>query len=154
MIWRNQCNLVTASGDRLPIMDHIKAPVQLGELELMHTFVVVESLVSPVILGLDFIHENALVLDFCKTPSVRSPDRCMFINQVETFDTILDVLYQASQNKQARICSVATVEQTSVDVIDECTVPLFQKTTETEFPECPQSDLNVVVIKVLLAILK
>ena len=49
---------MTVSGDHLPIMDHIKAPVQLGELELMHTFVVVESPVSPLILGLDIMHES------------------------------------------------------------------------------------------------
>ena len=60
--------LVTASSDDLPIMDHIRAPVKLGELELVQEFVVVESLVAPVILGIDFLHDNALVLDFTATP--------------------------------------------------------------------------------------
>ena len=70
--------LVTASEHHLPIMDHIKAPVPLGELELMHTFVVVKSLASPVILGLDFMYENAVVLDFGKTPvSVHPTDTCL-----------------------------------------------------------------------------
>ena len=35
--------LVTASGERLPVLGHIKAPIKLGELELLHEFVVVES---------------------------------------------------------------------------------------------------------------
>ena len=39
--------LVTASGERLPVLGHIKAPIKLGELELLHEFVVVESLVAP-----------------------------------------------------------------------------------------------------------
>ena len=115
----------------------------------MHTSVVVESLLSPVILGLDFMHENTLVLDFSKTPVlVHLTDAC-FSKQVETSDTVPDVLvlYQASQNKQTGICSVATGEQTSVDVIDECAVYLFQKSTGMEFPESPQSDLNAVVKK-------
>ena len=34
----------------------------------MHDFVVVESLVTPMILGVDFLHENALVLDFKHQP--------------------------------------------------------------------------------------
>ena len=50
--------LVTASGEDLPMVDHIQVPVQLGELEVLHNFVVVESLVAPVILGVDFLHDN------------------------------------------------------------------------------------------------
>ena len=46
--------LVTASGDSLPIMDRIRAPVRFGELEVMHEFVIVDSLVAPPILGIDF----------------------------------------------------------------------------------------------------
>ena len=60
--------LVTASGDSLPIVDHIRAPIRIGELKLMHEFVVVQSLVAPVILGTDFLHDNTLLLDFTKKP--------------------------------------------------------------------------------------
>jgi len=64
--------LVTASGEQLPIVGHIQAQVTLGELNFLHEFVVVENLVASVILGIDFLHENALVLDFtqsrCCTP--------------------------------------------------------------------------------------
>ena len=38
--------LRTASGDSLPIVDCIVAPVRIGELELMHEFVVVQNLVE------------------------------------------------------------------------------------------------------------
>ena len=41
--------LVTASGGELPLVDHIKAPIQLGELQIPKTFVVVENLVGPVV---------------------------------------------------------------------------------------------------------
>ena len=59
----------------------------------MHDFVVVESLVTPVILGVDFLHENALVLDFAETPAVIQPARvhppllaeeCLARDQVRT----------------------------------------------------------------------
>jgi len=36
--------LVTASGDQLPILQHIKTSVQLGEFNIVHDFVVVKSL--------------------------------------------------------------------------------------------------------------
>ena len=56
--------LVTASGEQLHIVEHIRAPVQLGELQLTHEFVVVDRLVAPVILIVDFfLHDSGLVLD-------------------------------------------------------------------------------------------
>ena len=58
--------LVMASGERLPIVEYIQATVELGELELLHDFVVVKSLVSP---GVDFLYKNGLVLDFTQTPA-------------------------------------------------------------------------------------
>ena len=50
--------LVTASGGHMPIMDHVHAPVHFGELAMIHNFVVVESLVSPVILGVHFLQSG------------------------------------------------------------------------------------------------
>ena len=38
-------NLVTGSGEKLPIVEHIRAMVQLGELELLHDFAVVSTYV-------------------------------------------------------------------------------------------------------------
>ena len=46
--------LVTASGEDLPIVDYIRARIEIGELDLIHDFVVVKSLVAHVILGVDF----------------------------------------------------------------------------------------------------
>ena len=36
--------LVTASGDKLPILQHVKASIQLGKLNVIHKFVVVKPL--------------------------------------------------------------------------------------------------------------
>ena len=38
--------LVTASGEDLPMVDHIQVPVKLGELEVLHNLVVVENFVA------------------------------------------------------------------------------------------------------------
>ena len=69
--------LVTALGDQLPILRHIRTKVQLGEFDVFHDFVVVKNLVTSVILGIDFLQQNGLILDFNQTPvAVRktSPD--------------------------------------------------------------------------------
>ena len=52
---RRPIQLVTASGDQLPILQHVRASVQLGELYVLHDFAVVKNLVAPVILGIDFL---------------------------------------------------------------------------------------------------
>ena len=46
--------LVTASGEPMLIIGCIQAPVRISQLEITHQFLVVERLVTPVILGVDF----------------------------------------------------------------------------------------------------
>ena len=67
--------LVTASGDQLLIIQHVKAAVQLGELSVFHEFVVVKTLVAPVILGIDFLHKHGLKLDFTHNPVIVSSNQ-------------------------------------------------------------------------------
>ena len=61
-------NLVTASGQPLPMVDHIEATMLIGQLRVRHNFLVVESLVTPAILGTDFLQKHGLTLDFTVTP--------------------------------------------------------------------------------------
>ena len=61
-------NLITASGQPLPIVDHIKAMVQIGQLRVRHNFLVVECLVTPAVLGTDSLQKYGLTLDFTATP--------------------------------------------------------------------------------------
>ena len=53
-LWRT----VTDSGP------HIMAPVRVGQQNVLHEFVVVNNLVTPAILGVDFLQRYKLVLDF------------------------------------------------------------------------------------------
>jgi len=55
--------LVTASGEPLEIVGHVKAVVSIGNLEIPHNFIVVDRLITQAILGIDFLHSHGLVLD-------------------------------------------------------------------------------------------
>ena len=48
--------LQTASGEALPIMDYVSVDVQLNKMKtsVCHNFIIVSSLIAPVILGIDF----------------------------------------------------------------------------------------------------
>ena len=47
--------VVSASGETIPILDSVIISVQFGPLVVNQSFFVVESLVAPEILGLDFL---------------------------------------------------------------------------------------------------
>ena len=48
--------LQTASGEALPMMDYVSVDVQLNKMKtsVWHNFIIVSSLIAPVILGIDF----------------------------------------------------------------------------------------------------
>ena len=56
-----------AGGEELPI---VKAAVKLCGIEEVreHSFIVVEQLISQIILGVDFLQQQGLVLDFTTSP--------------------------------------------------------------------------------------
>ena len=61
----NKIKLVTASGAALPILQQVEARVSFDGLEspVSHSFLVVKSLISPVIVGVDFLQQQHLSLD-------------------------------------------------------------------------------------------
>ena len=146
---RRPLQLVTASGEQLPIVEHIRAPVKLGELELLQEFVVVENLVAPVILGVDFLHENGLVLDFTQSHvEVRQANpNLSTVPQPLTSLAVAQILplYQAERKSQARACAITALEQPGTDVVDECAVPKYEEHPSLEMPECPAPALYSVV---------
>ena len=56
------------SGEPLPIVGSVKALIRFDHLAISHQFLVVERLVTPVILGLDFLQQHNLVLSFASWP--------------------------------------------------------------------------------------
>ena len=50
-----QIQLVTALGDKLPIKDYVRVPIEVQGEKLTHDFLVVDKLITPVILGIDFL---------------------------------------------------------------------------------------------------
>ena len=61
--------LVTASGESLPIVSCVETSVQITDhFMATHQFVIVDSLIYPVILGTDFLYKHHLCLDFTSSP--------------------------------------------------------------------------------------
>ena len=53
--------LFTASGDKLPITDYLKASIEVEGQKFTHNFLVVDKLITPVILGIDFLYTTTWI---------------------------------------------------------------------------------------------
>ena len=140
--------LVTAARRILKIVDHISTLVKLNEVEVSHNLVVVNQLIAPVILGIDFLQKNCLVLDFSSTPvEVHQKHRASVIHLQEANDTPeeLQVIQDAVLKSKSKICSIIAVMDPTTDIIDECTIPKFDRQTIWERPECEVPGLISVV---------
>jgi len=141
--------LVTASGDQLPILEHVRASVQLDELNVLHEFGVVKTLVAPVILGIDILQGNGLTLDFTQNPvtvSNRSPkvssltDNSMAITQV-------DPIYEATPKRLFQACAISVNHEPEVDIVDNSAVPNYNSPLTSELPTCSSTNLHFVIEK-------
>ena len=129
--------LVTASGDSLPILQHVKALVQLGELNIFHEFVVVNGPVTPVILGLTFLQENGLTLDFSQTPVAVCSGHAKHSSSSNSI-AVAQVLpiYKAAQANLNYTCVLPVDSEIQNDVVDECAVPSYNGSPKMELPKC------------------
>ena len=60
--------MVSSAGESMPVVGHAKVVLQVGQLNVEHPLVVVDSLISPVIIGVDFLQQDGLVQDFVSSP--------------------------------------------------------------------------------------
>ena len=119
-----------------------QGPVKLGKLSTKyHDFVVVNNLVAPVILGMDFLQINGIVLNFASRPigvlTNKDFDTC-------TSDT-LKPIFDAERKTKAKVCAVTTVDGQTPDIIEDCTIPNFTNSTKFEFPTCTRPTLAAVI---------
>ena len=63
-----QVKLVTAAENDLLMVDHIGATVQIQDYTVTHSFIVVNTLITPAILGIDFLRQHSIKIDYATTP--------------------------------------------------------------------------------------
>ena len=108
-----------------------------------HYFVVVHSLIAPMILGVDFLQKYNLVLDFTSTPVSITPKT---VNEWEALPKSVKPLIDTF--KKTRICTVEAYDEPAGEAIDSCAIPLFGKAT------LPTYDIPNCTNKLLLAVLE
>ena len=129
--------LVTASGQSLTIVDCVQLIVCLNHLTVSHNFIVVQELITPAILGIDFLQQHNLILDFSTSPvtvafpeSHPSPSIAPFTTPPE-----MQCIIQAEQQRRAKICSVMAVTDPAIEIIKDAVIPLFGDPVTFEYPD-------------------
>ena len=125
-------------------MDHVSAPVQVGTVQTNHNFVVVNRLVAPVILGVDFLQRNCLVLDFSQTQvEVRNSPHISQKREPTDVDTReeWEKIYGAVLQEKTRVCAIATVDQ----LMTSSTNAAYGDTESFEYPHKTAPGFEVVV---------
>ena len=135
--------LVTASGQPLSVVDHIAATVQIGQLKVRHNFIVVNSLVTPVILGTDFLQKHGLTLDFTADPVTVYQSRNE-LSDAEIPEQVQSV-WEAERATKKKRFAAAVLEDQTADVVDECAIPRFGGPVTYDFPKCEVSTFTSVI---------
>ena len=136
-------NLVSAAGEPISVIGKIVAPIQVGNIHADHSFIVVHSLITSVILGMDFLQKHGIVLDFTKMPvTIQDKKR----PPTNTHSELQPILEPTRKNKST-ICAIATITESDEDIIDDCAVPLFNAATKYEMPDSQDPDFKVILEK-------
>ena len=104
----------------------------------------VQSLITPVILGTDFLRQHGLVLDFASTPIGVTCRHTQPTSHSQLQD--IQPMVEEVQKAKAKICAVydkSTGELTE-EVVDDCAIPHFSKTVapDYEMPQCSGDSLS------------
>jgi len=132
---------VSAAGEPISVLGQITANIQLGSVKAAHCFIVVRSLITPVIIGVDFMQRHGLVLDFTTSPvtihdSIGS-NRC---------PPEMEPLLEATKAIKMKASAVSYVSQPPEDVVDDYAVPIFDATISSyDLPKCDDPSLLSIV---------
>ena len=142
-----ELRLVTAAGEAIPVAGYVSVPVQLGQVRVMHPFVVVKSLIAGVILGIDFLQQHGLVLDFAHSPIKVLPycpesENC----HENTICVPPDMQGIAKEATKARgeLGAIMSIGESPEDVVNDCAIPRLDKTKVISFelPSCSSVDVT------------
>ena len=142
-----QIQLVTASGDKLTIKDYVRVPIEVQGEKLTRDFLMIDKLITPVILGIDFLQKYGLTLNFSHSLAVISTTTHIASTTTTTRDEAIDVLksiWIAHQSICKKYRGNIRLENQEEN-IDDCTVPKFDQLVQIEFPQCANSTFDCVM---------
>ena len=127
----NEWQLASAAGEPIPVVGRVVLPVQVGGVRAEHQMIVVRSLITQVILGIDFLQKHGLVLDFTTMPvNITAHARG---SGDDSQRQELQSIVQSARKVKAKVCAVEAKIQPTEQVIDDCAIPQFSAAPSFHF---------------------
>ena len=142
----SKIRLISAGGEEITIVNHvhIKASVEIRGIDKVreHTFIVVEQLISQVILGVDFLQQQYLVLDFTTSPVSVTTSRNNYERPAAPEPgqpplpepVALQAIRKAERERKEKVCIVTSLEDTAAEEVNEYAIPAYNAVADVEFP--------------------
>eukprot|EP00731_Ephydatia_muelleri_P031510 Em0023g17a len=140
-------------------IDLVKAAVKLSSIEEVpeHSFIVVEQLISQVIVGVDFLQQQSLVLEFTTLPVSVTVARQKRPTPVSTAPgpaplpepEALQAIRKGERERREKVCIVASPEDPASDEADKCVIPIFNEFADADLSslalkrQCDRQETNL-----------
>ena len=126
---------MSASGDNITVLGCMTLSLCIGQVQASHPLVVVQSIIVPVILGLQ---KHGMVLDFTSHP-VKISSQPNERDCSDDVKTVLDIARKVTD----KTCTVNVLTETAEDLVDDCAVSMFgKKPLQYDIPLCNISTLT------------
>ena len=99
-----------------------------------YQFLIMDSLIYPVILGTDFLYKYHLCLDFTSSPVTIQ-------HNISDLESVQPLWYATVEAKAKRYATTAIGTVPEHDIIEECSIPCYDKAITYEVPPC--SDISI-----------
>ena len=130
-----ELRLVTPAGEPIPVLGYVSAPVEVGHVSVEHPFV--KSLIAGVILGIDFLGQHELVLDFAF-----SRIKVLSCNQPVVAD--VQQIWKRASKVKGELGIIMAIGECAEDVVNDCAIPKLGKVETTPYglPSCSSPDIS------------
>ena len=135
--------VVSATGDPITVLGCDRFTIHVGPVHVDHPLVVVRSLIAPVILGIDFMQDHGIALDFATNP-IRITQHPVPDHSLVGRDR--EVLCAAFKAKN-KVCSAREEPELSDEALEDCAIPLFGQPVSYDMPLCHHESLSPVMQK-------
>ena len=102
----------------------------------------VNTLITPAILGIDFLQQHGIIIDFASSPiNISIPP----VADSTVIDPCLKSVLGAERTIWTKHCAVVSISNSIEDQVEDYAIPVFSEAPAMELPECKRSNLQAVV---------
>ena len=128
--------LVTASEESLPIISCVKGPIKMtNDFVAKHKFLIMDSLIYPVILGTDFLYKHHLCLSTQVTIQCNTSD-------LGSVQPLWDATEEAKAKQYVTAAIGAILDH---DIVEECSILCYDKPITYDVPPCSNITIGEVL---------